>query len=55
MGAERPMNRSQVERKFRGNVGKHWPAQRTDAILQALWALDRADDLSVLLGGLSLT
>jgi 2-methylcitrate dehydratase len=52
--AERPMNRSQVERKFRGNVGKHWPQQRTDAALQALWALDQTDDLSALLGGLSM-
>jgi 2-methylcitrate dehydratase len=52
--AERPMNRSEVERKFRGNVGKRWPRQRTDAALQALWALDQADDLSVLLGRLSM-
>ena len=47
--AERPMNRAEVERKFRGNVGKRWPQQRTDAVLQALWALDQVDDLSVLL------
>jgi 2-methylcitrate dehydratase len=52
--AERPMNRSEVERKFRGNVGKRWPQQRTDATLQALWALDQTDDLSVLLGRLSM-
>jgi 2-methylcitrate dehydratase len=52
--AERPMNRSEVERKFRGNVGKRWPRERTDAILQALWSLDQADDLSVLLGRLSM-
>src|SRR5882724_2963311 len=51
--AERPMNRSEVERKFRGNVGKRWPSLRTDAILQALWALDQTDDLSVLLGRLA--
>jgi 2-methylcitrate dehydratase len=51
--AERPMNRSEVERKFRGNVGKRWPSRRTDAILQALWALDQTDDLSVLLGRLA--
>jgi hypothetical protein len=48
------MNRSEVERKFRGNVGKHWPQQQTDAVLQALWALDQADDLSVLLGRLTM-
>ena len=46
----RPMNRADVERKFRGNVGKRWPEERTDAILQALWALDRADDIALLLG-----
>ena len=48
------MNRSEVERKFRGNVGKRWPQQRIDATLQALWALDQTDDLSVLLGRLSM-
>jgi 2-methylcitrate dehydratase len=52
--AERPMTRSEVERKFRGNVGKRWPAERADAVLQALWGLDQTDDLSVLLGRLSL-
>ena len=52
--AERPMNRSEVERKFRGNVGKRWPQERTDAALQALWTLDRTDDLSLLLGRLSM-
>ena len=52
--AERPMNRAEVERKFRGNVGRRWPQQRTDATLQALWALDQTDDLSVLLGRLSM-
>jgi 2-methylcitrate dehydratase len=48
------MNRSEVERKFRGNVGKRWSPQRTDAALQALWALDQTDDLTVLLGRLSM-
>jgi 2-methylcitrate dehydratase len=52
--AERPMNKSEVERKFRGNVGKRWSPQRMEAALQALWALDQADDLSVLLGRLSM-
>jgi 2-methylcitrate dehydratase len=49
----RPMSRADVERKFRGNVGKRWPQQRTDAILKALWALDQTKDLSRLLGMLS--
>lgn len=49
-----PMSRGDVERKFRSNVGKRWPQERADAILRALWEFDRADDLPVLLGGLSL-
>jgi 2-methylcitrate dehydratase len=48
------MNRLEVERKFRGNVGKRWSQQRTDANLRALWALDQTDNLSVLLGQLSM-
>src|ERR1700722_12676016 len=52
--AERPMNRSEVERKFRGNVGSRWPQERSNAALQALWALDQTDDLSRLLGQLSM-
>src|SRR6202140_369834 len=52
--AERPMNRSEVERKFRGNGGKRWPQERTNGTLQAWWALDQTEDLSVLLGRLSM-
>ena len=48
------MSRADVERKFRSNVGKRWPQARTDAILQALWELDRTDDLTVFLDKLSL-
>jgi len=48
-----PMTRADVERKFRSNVGKHWPRQRTDAILQALWELDRAENIAALLGNLT--
>ena len=47
------MNRAEVERKFRGNVGKRWSKDRTDAILEALWELDRTDDLATLLGRLA--
>jgi 2-methylcitrate dehydratase len=50
----RPMNRADVERKFRGNVGRHWPRKQTDAILKELWALDQTRDLPSLLGKLSL-
>jgi 2-methylcitrate dehydratase len=49
-----PMSRADVERKFRSNVGKRWPQQRTDAILQGLWDLDRTHDLPGLLDQLSL-
>jgi 2-methylcitrate dehydratase len=49
-----PTSRADVERKFRGNAGKRWPKTRTDAVLEALWLLDKTDDLSALLGKLSL-
>jgi len=50
----RPMGRADVEHKFRSNVGKRWPQQKTDAVLKALWGLDETKDLSGLLGTLSL-
>jgi 2-methylcitrate dehydratase len=48
-----PMSRADIERKFRSNIGKRWPRERTDAVLQALWALERTEDLAALLGMLS--
>ncbi len=48
-----PMTRSDVEQKFRRNVAKRWPPARTDALLQALWALDRTDDWPALLSRLA--
>jgi len=50
----RPMTRADVDRKFKGNVGKHWPTEQTDAVLRSLWALDKVDDLSAFLGELAL-
>jgi 2-methylcitrate dehydratase len=50
--AARPMNRDEVERKFRDNVGKRWEKDRTDRILQTLWALERTEDLATLMGEL---
>jgi hypothetical protein len=47
------MTRADVERKFRGNTDTRWSREQTDAVLQALWALDRTDNLSSLLGKLS--
>ena len=52
--AARPMNRDQVERKFRGNVGQRWSSEQTAANLAALWTLEGADDLSALLGRFAL-
>jgi 2-methylcitrate dehydratase len=49
-----PISRADVERKFRSNVAKRWPQERTDAVLQALWMLDRMDNLPSLLSQLTL-
>jgi 2-methylcitrate dehydratase len=47
-----PMSRADVERKFRSNVGNRLPPERIDAVLAALWALERTENLSTLLSGL---
>ena len=47
------MSTADVEQKFRGNVGKRWPDQRTNGILKDLWELEQAKDISLLLGKLS--
>jgi 2-methylcitrate dehydratase len=52
--SERPMNRADVERKFRGNVGKRWPQEQTTAVLTALWGLEQTNNLSALLGELAI-
>jgi len=44
------MSRADIERKFRGNVGSRWPTDRTDAVLQTLWALETVDDISAFTG-----
>jgi len=49
----KPMTRAEVERKFRANVGRRWPAARTDEVLHALWRLEQTDDLRGLIGKLS--
>jgi len=48
--AERPMTRGEVETKFRGNVGKRWSTEQTDAVLAELWQFERIDDLARFLG-----
>jgi 2-methylcitrate dehydratase len=52
--AERPMTRTEVEGKFRGNVGHRWSQEQTAAVLEALWGLERTADISALLGKLAL-
>src|SRR5262249_29654396 len=49
----RPMSRADIERKFRGNVGKRWAKERVDGVLQALWKLDRMEDVGALLAKLT--
>jgi 2-methylcitrate dehydratase len=51
--AGRPMRRADVDRKFRGNVGKRWSGERIQSVLDALWGLDGADHLGLLLGKFS--
>lgn len=50
----RPMRRADVDKKFRSNVGERWPKGQTNAVLQALWALDTTEGLSSLLGQLAI-
>src|SRR5215510_3053337 len=52
--AERPMSRADVERKFGNNVSRRWPDEKTAGILQALWSLERAGNVSTLLGKFAL-
>jgi 2-methylcitrate dehydratase len=49
-----PVSRADVERKFRSNVGRRWPQQQTDAVLQSLWTFDQTHDLSALLNKMAL-
>jgi 2-methylcitrate dehydratase len=50
----RPMPRADIERKFRGNVGKRLPEERVASALRGLWDLDHATDVSALIRSLSL-
>jgi len=51
--AGRPMQRPDIDRKFRGNIGKRWPRQKTDAALQSLWVLENTQDIGALLAALT--
>lgn len=48
-----PMSRTDVERKFRGNVDKRWPKERVDSILSSFWSLEQTSDLRSLLTALT--
>jgi len=50
--AER-LPRPDIDRKFRGNIGKRWPRQKTDAVLQSLWVLEKTPDIGALLAALT--
>ena len=47
------MSRTDMERKFRSNVSKRWPKERTDTVLQSLWALEEENDVRSLLSKLT--
>jgi 2-methylcitrate dehydratase len=49
----RPMQRPDIDRKFRGNIGKRWPREKTDAVLQSLWVLENTQNIGALLAKLT--
>ena len=50
-----PMQRPDIERKFRGNIGKRWSKEKTDSVLQSLWALeDAGKDIGALLATMTI-
>jgi 2-methylcitrate dehydratase len=51
--AGKPMQRPDVDRKFRSNIGKRWPREKTEAVSQSLWALENTPDISALLARLT--
>src|SRR5262249_54561852 len=51
--AGKPMQRPDIDRKFRGNIGKRWPRQKTDAVLHSLWLLENTPDIGALLATLT--
>ena len=51
--AGKPMQRPDIDRKFRGNIGTRWPRGKTDAVLQSLWVLENTPDIGALLATLT--
>jgi 2-methylcitrate dehydratase len=50
----KPMTRANVERKFRSNLSSRALQEDTGAVLEALWALDRTEDVRSVAGKLAL-
>jgi len=44
-----PMSRSEIEQKFRGNVGHRWTGEQTSNVLHALWNLEQEENITTLL------
>jgi len=51
--ASKPMQRPDADRKFRSNIGRAWPREKTEAVLQSLWALENTPNISALLARLT--
>src|SRR5213083_2715491 len=51
--AGKPMQRPDIDRKFRGNIGKRWPRQKTDAVLESLWVVENTQNIGALLATLT--
>src|SRR6266850_2145074 len=51
--AGKPMQRPDIDRKFRGNIGQRWPRAKGDAVLQSLWVLENTQDIAALLATLT--
>ena len=51
--AGKPMQRPDIDHKFRGNIGKRWPRAKTDAVVQSLWVLENTQDIGALLATLT--
>ena len=49
-----PKTRANVERKFRSNLSSRALQEDTGAVLEALWALDRTEDVRSVAGKLAL-
>lgn len=44
--ADCPMGRPELEKKFRGNVGKRWTSQQIASVLDTLWSMEALEDIA---------